>query len=495
MTRPSTPALPFRAGVLVCAWAVVAIGCIVLFGGWMLGVSALKNVVPGTVFMKASTASALASAGASLLLLRNPDASRRRRSAGMACAIYPLAVGLAFLSEFTLGWDLGIDEFPFRDVVGREQGVPFPGRLAPATAVNFVLVGLALLTLDRRPGRGWRPAEVLVVPVALVAAMSMIGYAYSIPAFYGPGSAAKMAINTAACFLVLTAGVLLARPHGRLMALAMTTAPGGMMARRLLPFAVFLPLALGWLRLKASDAGLFDDRVGTWWLTATTTLAMVLLIWRGAARLNTADTGRRKLESRLSELANHDQMTGLCNRHRFEEEMAAHGARVHRHGGSTTLIVIDLDGLKRVNDQLGHAAGDELIRGVSQAITSRLRTTDVAGRLGGDEFGVLLLESTPEGAMKVAHDLLAAIRAGGPEAGGTGAWSTASIGIAYSAALADEDGQALLAEADEAMYAAKRAGGDRVAHAGFWTADEAEAAGRARRATTDRPAAQNAGGR
>lgn len=113
----------------------MSIGFVVFFGGWGLDVAALKNVVPGTVFMKASTASALASAGASLLLMHNPDASGRRRSGGIACATYPLAVGLAFLSEFTLGWDLRIDEFPFRDGPGS----------AAKMAINTALSGPASL--------------------------------------------------------------------------------------------------------------------------------------------------------------------------------------------------------------------------------------------------------------------------------------------------------------------------------------------------------------
>jgi diguanylate cyclase (GGDEF)-like protein len=274
-----------------------------------------------------------------------------------------------------------------------------------------------------------------------------------------------MALNSAFCFLAVAVAVVLSRPHGRLLAVATTTAPGGMMARRFFPVVLLLPLMLGWLRLEASDAGLFDDRVGTWWLTAATIAAMGLLLWRGAIELNTADVDRRDLEDRLSELANYDQMTGLFTRHRFHEEVARHSALARRQGGSVTLIVLDLDRLKQVNDKLGHAAGDALIRGVAAAIASRVRATDLAGRLGGDEFGVLLVETTPEGALGVAQDLLVAIRAARPESTDVEAWSTASVGLALSSGAPSDDGGALLALADEAMYEAKRAGGDRTAHA------------------------------
>ena len=92
MDRSTTSTLPFVKSIGACAWGVVAIGCLVFFGGWVLDVTALKNVIPGTVVMKASTAFALASIGASLLLLRTPDPPAMRRDAGLACAAFPLAV-------------------------------------------------------------------------------------------------------------------------------------------------------------------------------------------------------------------------------------------------------------------------------------------------------------------------------------------------------------------------------------------------------------------
>lgn len=459
--RDATTAAPFRRSTAFCAWAAIVTGCVVLLG-WALDVHALKNLVPGTVSMKAGTAAALASLGASLLLLRTPDPRGRRRAAAAACALFPLALGLAVLGEYVLGWDLGIDELPFRDDLSRAAGSAHPGRFAPTTAASLVLMGLALLQLELRSRRGRRPAEVLAVLVAIVASMSLIGYSYSIPEFYGP---AKMAVNTAACFLALAAGVVLSRPHGRLLALVTTTRPGGLMVRALLPFVILMPLLLGWLRLQGTDAGLFGDRVGTASLTAATIAGLILLLWRVAVELNAADGDRHELEARLHELANHDEMTGLLNRRRFEEEMARHAASVRRHGGPTTLMMVDLDGLKEVNDRLGHAAGDTLLKAVAQAIASRLRATDVAGRLGGDEFALLLGNSTREGALRVAEDLRVAIAAARPASLAAQDWSTASIGVAHSMERPADDGHALLAAADAAMYDAKRAGGGRFAYA------------------------------
>jgi diguanylate cyclase (GGDEF)-like protein len=125
-------------------------------------------------------------------------------------------------------------------------------------------------------------------------------------------------------------------------------------------------------------------------------------------------------------------------------------------------LIVDLDGLKRVNDQYGHEAGNAALRSVAAAIRSGLREIDLGARLGGDEFGVLAPRTNEESAEVLAQRLraLVAIRVKGAASRGT----TISIGIA---SLAPSRGArptpvALMAAADEALYQAKREGGDRV---------------------------------
>lgn len=454
---------PMRREAAAFGWLAIASGLVVLVGGWCFGFEFLKNIVPGTIAMKASTASALILLGASLLLLLEPEGKPRRRRVGIACAVGGGMIGLAFLSEYVLNRNLGIDELPFRDGAGRAAGVPHPGRLAPTTAVSLVLVGVALATLDRRQSRSWRPSELLVMPVALIATMSLIGYLYAIPAFYGPASAAKMALTTACCFLALAVAIAIARPHGRLLGFVTTSAPGGILARRLMPLVVLLPLVLGWLRVRAGDAGFLGGSAGDWWLTAATIVAFLVVLWRVATRMNTLDGARQKLERELFTFANHDELTGLFNRRRFREEASGHARRTLRRGGSTALIILDLDGLKSINDSLGHLAGDDLIEKVGRSINATVRKTDVAARLGGDEFAVLLPDSTEDGATRVAENLRRAVRDIEVKAGLDTAHSTASVGVAHSVEPLTDDGRKLLGAADQAMYEAKRSGGDLVA--------------------------------
>jgi diguanylate cyclase (GGDEF)-like protein/PAS domain S-box-containing protein len=176
-------------------------------------------------------------------------------------------------------------------------------------------------------------------------------------------------------------------------------------------------------------------------------------------------TERRRLERGLRQLADHDSLTGLANRRVFSEELGRQLARERRYGGESSLLMIDLDGFKEVNDSLGHAAGDRVLQAVADTLAERVRDTDLAARLGGDEFGVLLPSTPRAGAEILAIDVVQAVRELRVDAGkGREARVTASVGIACSAELSeDRDEDTVLAAADLAMYRAKRSGRDRFA--------------------------------
>src|SRR5918992_2321435 len=120
-------------------------------------------------------------------------------------------------------------------------------------------------------------------------------------------------------------------------------------------------------------------------------------------------TERRRLERRLRHLADHDDLTGLINRRRFQEELQRHLAEGRRYGLMGALLVLDLDGFKEVNDTHGHSAGDRVLCAVADALRSRLRESDIVARLGGDEFAVLLPRETPAEAERVCEALERAI--------------------------------------------------------------------------------------
>ncbi|MHB8659199.1 MAG: PAS domain S-box protein [Solirubrobacteraceae bacterium] len=173
---------------------------------------------------------------------------------------------------------------------------------------------------------------------------------------------------------------------------------------------------------------------------------------------------RKRFEEQLQFMADHDPLTGLLNRRRFEAELDRHVAQVKRYGPTGGLIVLDIDNFKQVNDTLGHNAGDELIVSISAVLRGRLRESDVLARFGGDEFAVLLAHIDEADAKQVAQTLVEAVRTSTTLLDGERSKVTTSIGLA----MFDSDpealsGESILIDADLAMYDAKEAGGDRYA--------------------------------
>lgn len=168
-------------------------------------------------------------------------------------------------------------------------------------------------------------------------------------------------------------------------------------------------------------------------------------------------TDRKKAELRLSWLADHDPLTGLYNRRRFEKELEDSIASAKRYRHSGALLFFDLDQFKYVNDTSGHAAGDRLLVLLSNNIPLLLREVDVIGRLGGDEFGVILSHANAAVAIQVSKKILAHILKTEFQVGDRVHKISASIGIS----LFPEHGsdvQDLLARTDLAMYHVKETG-------------------------------------
>lgn len=168
-------------------------------------------------------------------------------------------------------------------------------------------------------------------------------------------------------------------------------------------------------------------------------------------------------QQELEQMALHDPLTGLANRRKFKTRYELEVARQQRTGGSVALLLIDIDHFKVINDNLGHLVGDECLRRIANVLSSNLRVVDLVARFGGEEFLVLLSDTGPDEAMRVAETLRAVVDEAiiyGPD--GEALHLTISIGVAVRAADDERGFDKLLEEADIGVYAAKNAGRNRV---------------------------------
>jgi diguanylate cyclase (GGDEF)-like protein len=170
----------------------------------------------------------------------------------------------------------------------------------------------------------------------------------------------------------------------------------------------------------------------------------------------------RRKQKHLFGLAHFDQLTGLPNRTLLLDRLRQAISVSNRASRAISLLFIDLDGFKPVNDEYGHATGDKLLKEVAERLNLCLREGDTAARLGGDEFVVILLESDLDRAMTVAHRILGTLRVPYELGKKTISGISASIGVAEYPVHADEL-DALLTAADNAMYVAKKNGKNQLA--------------------------------
>ncbi len=163
---------------------------------------------------------------------------------------------------------------------------------------------------------------------------------------------------------------------------------------------------------------------------------------------------------KLKVIAATDELTGIANRRQTYAQAGRKLERLRRDGGTACAIMIDLDHFKRINDTLGHNAGDRVLKAIQAPVAESLRPTDLVGRVGGEEFLVLLSDQALDVAIKVAERIRGAIETTGVEYLGDTITLTASLGVARWDGRSDLD--ALVYCADQALYKAKEEGRNRV---------------------------------
>ncbi len=197
--------------------------------------------------------------------------------------------------------------------------------------------------------------------------------------------------------------------------------------------------------------------------------ALSLLLWRKfttitlqQAQLEKANADLQAKQRELQRLTRLDGLTGLYNRTTFVELTRQELARAQRQSSATSILLLDLDFFKHVNDSWGHPAGDAVLKNVATVASSTVRHTDLVGRLGGEEFIVLLPNTSLEAARKLAEKLRTNLAQVPTQWEKSHIFTTVSIGLASTTAAEQRDFDDLYASADKALYMAKEKGRNRV---------------------------------
>jgi PAS domain S-box-containing protein len=274
--------------------AVLLTGCLVLIG-WLFRVETLERIFAGWATMKPNTALSLAVLGAALLLLSKREASRRARAWSEICSGCAVVIASITLLEYLLHWNAGIDLLLFRAQVAAGSA-QLPGRPALSTALGLFMIGLSLMLLGirRAPLGQW-----FALAGGAVALLGLAGYLFGAPGLYQVGPYSSMALHTAIALFVLGVGVLTCRPDLGIVSIVAMQDAGGTLARRLLPAAFLIPLALGWLSLQGQRAGAYGREFGAAAYTVGGIVLFVALIWTSARSLHRSDLRRARADADL----------------------------------------------------------------------------------------------------------------------------------------------------------------------------------------------------
>ena len=300
---PDADALHFRFLKRYCQVSAVS-GVLVGFAvlcGWKLHIVALISIFPGFPSMKPNTALAILLSGASLWLL-GPDKPRtwNVRAGGFLGAMVTV-IGAASMAEYLFDLHWGIDQLLFADT--RVSVATFaPGRMSPMTATALISIGLALVLLSVQDRRSFLASQVLSLWAGLMAMMAICGYIYHATALYRILLYTQAALHTACILFLLSVAIFFARPRSGIAADLTGAGPGSIMARRLLPAILFVPVLLGWICLRGQSAGLYGVELNLVLFATAAAVIFGVLIWLTARRMNTEYVHRSIAEVRLREL-------------------------------------------------------------------------------------------------------------------------------------------------------------------------------------------------
>lgn len=374
------------ASIIVAATGVIAII------GWIIDIRILKSLLPDDTAIKFNTAVCVLLAGVSLHLLCEKTRTAATLRIGRIGAVIIMLIGTLTLIEYIAGVDFGIDQLFFRE--HETLNGHFPGRMAAMSALIFIMTGSTLLLLSKNAKTYW--VEGLTFLAFFNALVPAIGYVYGKSTLYRIPYYGTISLPLTLVFLLLCAGILAQHPERGLMALVTNGSAGGITARRLLPAAILLPIAIGRLELWGYTAGLYDAAVGMIAVTLSSIVIFTLLIGWNACLLLRLDKRRTEaeetllqsldvLESNLNALmkTNARLQAEISMRRATEENLfqADEKARVTLNSIGDGVITTDLEGkIAYLNPAAERMSGWSSDEAVGRPISEVFRIIDPVSR-------------------------------------------------------------------------------------------------------------------
>jgi PAS domain S-box-containing protein len=279
------PALAGAAGIFIGSAVIIS---------WKVSGTSLESVFVNTMPMKFNTALALVLLGVALWLTHvrlGGPLERFKSVAAILCAFLPVLIGAMTLVEYSFGWNLGIDEMLFPDPYGAAQMLS-PGRMAPTSAINIVLLGSAILLAPSGNRLKAELSQSFAIVAGLIGSFCLVGYLFGVDAFHGTGAYSHMSVLAGMLFVALAAGVAFLNPESEPASTLLSDGAGGRLARRLLLVTLIIPVSTGWSVLACVRSGWFGPEFGTAVLVVSTITITGGYIYRLAILFNRIDAGR-----------------------------------------------------------------------------------------------------------------------------------------------------------------------------------------------------------
>jgi signal transduction histidine kinase/ActR/RegA family two-component response regulator len=280
LKAPITQIAPVAACRLTAAIATTVLA------GWILQIDPLKNFAPGMIAMSPITASGLIAASIALFLRQAPEASKKNTIAGQALAAAVIVMGACLL---LLSHDPVAAKWLILPPLSDGSLVETNGARISG---SFVLVGASLLALNYKTASGFRPGELACAVTAVIAILSLVSYSHYLTGFYTTATYTPASFLASVCFFLLATGILLARADRGTLAIIVSETAAGMLARRLIPLAILLPISIGAIRQGVEKAGWYDPTFGAAHSATTFMVLFFAAIWWTTRMLFHIDSDR-----------------------------------------------------------------------------------------------------------------------------------------------------------------------------------------------------------